>query len=110
MANYKDLYEKQKDKQIADGFADLKGDIKEVRDEVKDFRKEFNSRLKTAEGEINVLKGEIFPPKKETVGQLPPIWRDPQLVRLAIYLVIFGIIVAVIYAGLKGLNLPKGLF
>lgn len=100
--NYRELYEQQKDKQIADGFKDLKDDISEVKGEVKEFRKEFNGRIKKVER-------KVFPDVPQTVQQLPPFYRDPQIVKLLIYLALALLVGLIVFAGLKGIALPKGI-
>lgn len=94
------------EKYLDENFKDIKADIKEVKDEVNQVK----NHVKRTNDRVGKLEDKVFPKPKETVGQLPPIWRDPQIIKLVTYFVIFGIILAVIYAGLKGFSLPKGIF
>lgn len=111
--NYKELYEQQKDKQIADGFTDLKGDIKDLSNETKQNTRhleKINGRLSRVEDKQKVIEDEVFPDKPETVQQLPSLWRDPQVIKLAIILATAIVLSIIVFASLKGINLPKGLF
>jgi hypothetical protein len=103
--NYKELYEQAEKKQIADGFADLKGDIKKL-DDKQDIT---NRHLEKVNGRLTKVEEKVFPSVPQTVQQLPSIWRNPELLKLAVGIVGFLTLCAVIYAGLKGIKLPGGL-
>lgn len=94
------------EKYLDENFKDIKSDIREVKNEVLQVK----NHAKTTNDRVGKLEDKVFPKPKETVQQLPPIWRDPQIIKLLTYFIIFGIVVAVIYAGLRGFALPKGIF
>lgn len=94
------------EKYLDENFKDIKSDIKEVKNEVVQVK----NHAKTTNDRIVRIEDKVFPKEKETVSQLPPIWRDPHVIKLLTYFVIFCIILLVIYAGLKGYALPKGIF
>lgn len=65
----------------------------------KGFR-DINSRLTKVEN-------KVFPARRETAGSLPPVLRDPQVLKLLSSIVLFLILLAVIYAALRGIKLPS---
>lgn len=74
-----------------------------------------NGRVDLLEAELKPLakqmaevQDEVFP-KIKNVKQLPPFWKDPQIIKLLTYIIIALIILLSIIAGLKGINIPGSL-
>lgn len=82
-------------------FDQMEGQFKELRKYIGDEFKDVKKR-------VGKLEDKVFPVQQETIQQLPPIWRDPQIIKLGTYTIIAIIILLIIYAGLKGIALPKG--
>ena len=100
-------FEKRYFDQMEGNFNEIKGGIREVKDETKSITghvSKINKRLIKVEN-------RVFPPaQQETVSQLPPLWRDPQVIKLLTFITVALIILLIIYAGIRGIELPKGIF
>lgn len=67
-------------------------------------------RLDKIDGKISKLWSTVFStPQAQSIKDLPPVWRDPAVIKLLTYFVVFAIIVAIIIAALTGTQLPAGL-
>lgn len=89
--------------QLQESFKDIKDDIKELNATAK-----VNTRhLEKLNGRLAKVETEVFPVRKETVSQLPPLWRDPQVLKIITILAVAIVFLLVIYAGLKGIKLPS---
>lgn len=62
--------------------------------------------FKAVNGRLNRVEKKVFPEQPQTIQQLPPIWKNPELIKLFTYIVAFFLVAAVIYASLKGIKLP----
>jgi hypothetical protein len=80
-----------------------------IDDSIKANTEATEKGFKAVNGQINRLNKAVFPEVKETVQQLPSVWRDPQVLKIIGGLVTLATIAAVIVAALTGANL-KGLF
>lgn len=88
-ANAQDKY----DDLVLDYIKDISRDLKENTKETKLI----NSR-------VYKLESKVFS-KKDSIEQLVPFWRDAAVLKLLSIVAIGGVILLVIYAGLKGIDL-----
>lgn len=92
--------------QLEEKFDQLKDEIKVVGAKTDKIGKSIQRNNRR----LGRVESAVFPKKKETIQQLPPIWRDAQIIKLATLTIVAVIVFLVIFAGIKGISLPKGLF
>jgi Mg2+ and Co2+ transporter CorA len=102
-------FEKRYLDSVDNGFKDLKDDIKELRGQVRSEAKTITKSVDAIDERVGKIENKVFPAQDETIKQLPPFWRDPQVIKLLTFIAVFFIIIAIIVAGLWGIALPKGL-
>ncbi len=100
--DYRELYEDQKDKQISDGFDDIKGDIKEVRDELRSNTNE----TRKINGRLSKVEDKVFPGKPATPDKLPPFYKDPALIKLLTLIATAIVVLLLLVASFRGVKIP----
>jgi anti-sigma-K factor RskA len=98
-------FERRYFNQIDDGFKDLKSDIEEVRNDLKSL----TAHVQKTNGRLARVESRVFPPKPETMRELPSVWRDPKILTIITLALSFCIIVAFTTAALLGVPLPRGI-
>lgn len=66
--------------------------------------------FKNMDKRVGDIEEVVFPKHKETIQELPSVWRDPQVIKLFTIIATAILILLLIYAGLKGVSLPRGIF
>lgn len=93
-------------------FDQLEENAKAIRGDIASLSKEVQkvgSTTNSIDKRLIKVEDKVFPAQKETVSQLPSPWRDPQVLKLLSYIAIAIVVGLIIFAGLKGIALPKGI-
>ena len=88
--------------QLDDNFKRLEGQINDVSDELKVNTKTTQDGFKAVNDRLGPLEDEVFGKRKKTsIEGLPPVWRDPQILRLA---TIGAVILLILVGGKEALE------
>lgn len=60
-------------------------------------------------GRVGKLEKKVFPDQPQTVAELPSVWRNPEIRKIALYFAVALLVIALVAANLTATKLPGGL-